>query len=195
MSRKLLLFALLVLVCLPLAAQRTEIAVLGGVKFPQGTGSFTVERSAAAQINVAERIAHVPLIAAYLEVPIVFGVNSSLKAIGNPTSIPQNYNSLFITPGIRVKFAPISPVSPFLAAGVGYARLNSSNILQNQVPNPHPTSNSAIFDLAGGVDFKIFPFLSFRAEVRDFYVGLPTGGGLSSRQHTVVPSGGLVLRF
>ena len=191
----LLIALLLVLACLPAAAQRTEIAVLGGVKFPQGTGNFTVQRSAAAQINIAARIAHVPLLAAYLEVPIVFGVNSSLSAIGNPTSIPRDYNSLFITPGVRVKFAPISPVSPFLAAGVGYARLSSSNLLQNGAPNPHPTSNSALFDLGGGLDFKIFPFLSFRAEVRDFYVGLPTGGGLSGRQHTVVPSGGLLLRF
>ncbi len=197
MSRKSIFVVLIVFaICLQAAAQSAEIAVLGGGKFPQGTGDFTVEKSPAVQLNFAGRIAHVPLLSAYVEVPVTFGLNSSIRtAIGAPLNIPRNYNSLFVTPGLKVKFAPISPISPYLAGGVGFARLQGSSTLADGSPNPNRTQNSSVFDIGGGLDFKFFPFLSFRVEVRDYYVGLPTATGLSKRQHTVVPMGGLVLRF
>jgi opacity protein-like surface antigen len=198
MSRRNIAVVLLISLafCLPAAAQSAEVAVLGGGQFPQGSGAFTFERSPAVQGNLAVRVAHVPLLAAYLEVPVTFGLNSSvMSALGNPTAIPRNYNALYVTPGLKIKFAPISPISPYLVGGVGFARLQGSATLENGATNPARTRNTEVFDFGGGLDFKIAPFLSFRAEVRDYYVGLPNGVGLSGRQHTLLPMGGLVLRF
>jgi hypothetical protein len=52
-------------------------------------------------------------------------------------------------------------------------------------------------DFGGGLDWKIAPFISARAEARDFYSG---GIGLSltslnERQHNLVTTLGLVLKF
>ncbi len=176
------------------AAQTFELAGLGGGQFPQSSGTATFQKSPAAQVNLAFRIAHVPLIAAYAEMPVVFGLKNDITP-GTFTAIPRDYKSLYFTPGLKIKFAPISPISPFLAGGVGFARLTGSSTLVNGTTNPNPTSTKAIFDVGGGLDFKAAPFLSFRVEVRDFYAGLPNGQGLSGRQHTIIPSGGLVLRF
>ncbi len=176
------------------AAQRVEIAVLGGGQFPQTSlASTEYQRSPAVQANFGYRIAHVPLVAAYAEVPVVFGLNAGITS--GITALPQNYNALYVTPGLKLKFASSFPISPFLAGGVGYARLKSSSTLANGTPNPTPVNNTSVFDIGGGVDWKIAPFMSFRVEVRDFYTGLPNSTGLTGRKHSLLPGGGLVLRF
>jgi len=59
------------------------------------------------------------------------------------------------------------------------------------------SDNEFTADWGGGLDFKIFPYVSLRLEARDFYsevppLALPSNGG---HQNNVVASGGLVLRF
>jgi opacity protein-like surface antigen len=179
---------LLLLACLPSYAQSNELAVTGGGQFSNNS-FFETGASWAVGANFAHRIAHVPFVGLYFELPVV----AAPKSVINITD--SSYSSLFVTPGLKVKFAPSFPISPYLAGGVGVARFHTgaSAIASDQ------TSTKAVFDIGGGLDFKIAPFFSARAEVRDFYSGLPSfdlvSSGLSGRQNNVVPQVGLVFRF
>jgi opacity protein-like surface antigen len=111
---------------------------------------------------------------------------------------PRSYSSFFITPGIKLKLLPGLRYSPFLAAGVGYARFNESDTLINNQPNIGDRgTNRAAYTIGGGLDVKVFPYLSLRGEVRDFYTGTPRFNAdiLDDRQHNFMVSTGLVLRF
>ena len=173
---------------LPALAQSNELAVTAGGQFPNNS-EFNSGASWAVGASFAHRIVHAPLASLYWEIPVVGAPESVMKAPFDTT-----YSSLFVTPGLKVKFAPEFPLSPWLAAGVGVARYhNSAN-----ATFPDQTSTKAVFDLGGGLDLKIAPFLSIRGEVRDFYSGLPdiaSASGLSGKQHNIVPQVGLVLRF
>lgn len=184
--------AFIILFCLlfSLAAfsQSNELAVTVGAQFPNNS-HFNSGTSWAVGASFAHRIFHVPLAGLYWEIPVVGAPNSVMK-----TPFRTTYSSLFVTPGLKVKFAPEFPISPWLAAGIGVARFhNSANS-----NFPDDTSTTAAFDIGGGIDWKIAPFISARGELRDFYSGLPSiasASGLSGRQHNVVPQVGLVLRF
>ncbi|MGE5114596.1 MAG: outer membrane protein [Acidobacteriaceae bacterium] len=184
-------FNLLVLcLILPAAtfAQKNELAITAGGQFPNNS-EFNSGASWAVGASFAHRIFHAPLASLYWEIPVVGAPESIMK-----TPFRTTYSSLFVTPGLKVKFAPEFPLSPWLAAGVGVARYhNAANATFAE-----ETSTKAVFDVGGGIDWKIAPFISARAEVRDFYSGLPDLGSatnLSGRQHNVVPQVGLVLRF
>ncbi len=67
---------------------------------------------------------------------------------------------------------------------------------QNAKPLQRDTNAGAVA-FGGGVDARGFGWLGFRGEIRDVYTGprnfaMPTPG---TRVHSVVASGGLVLRF
>jgi hypothetical protein len=94
--------------------------------------------------SFAHRIFHAPLASLYWEIPLVGAPESVMKAPFRTT-----YSSLFVTPGLKVKFAPEFPVSPWLAAGVGVARYhNGANANFSD-----QTSTKAVFDLGGGIDW------------------------------------------
>ena len=183
-----LLMLLFVLSCLPALAQSNELAITAGGQF-SSNDFFTSGNSWAVGANFAHRIAGVPFVGLYFELPVVVAPKSVIHI--NST----DYSSLYVTPGLKLKFAPSFPISPYIAGGVGFARFHSgaTSVTSDQ------TSTKAVFDIGGGLDFKIAPFFSARAEVRDFYSGLPNfdlvSGGLSGRQNNVVPQVGLVFRF
>lgn len=168
-------------------AQSNELAITAGGQFPRNN-QFDSGTSFAVGANFAHRIVHVPLASLYFEVPIVVGPKSVLHL---PST--SNYSSLFVTPGLKLKLAPGFPISPYLAAGVGLARyrLDASTTTNSE------TVNTNVFDFGGGLDFKFFPFLSWRGEVRDFYSGPPSFSAVtdSGRQHNLVAQTGLVFRF
>ena len=187
--KKLALFTLLLLVsCLPSLAQSNELAITGGGQF-SSNDFFENGNSWAVGANFAHRIAHVPFLGLYFEIPVVVAPKSVIHV--NST----DYSSLYVTPGLKLKFAPSFPISPYIAGGVGFARFHtgSTSVTSDQ------TDTKAVFDIGGGLDFKIAPFFSARAEVRDFYSGLPNfdlvSNGLNGRQNNVVPQVGLVFRF
>jgi opacity protein-like surface antigen len=98
---------------------------------------------------------------------------------------------LFITPGLRVRLAPSFPLSPYISAGLGYARFN------RQLFTGGTSSDSSLaLDIGGGLDLKILPIVGLRAEVRDFNSG---GIGLQTlafgRQNNVFVTAGIALRF
>lgn len=183
----LLLLAICV-VTLPALAQSNELAVTAGGYFPFNT-RFDADPAFAIGGSFAHRIASVPLVSLYFELP-VYGTFNSTTNIVNSTLTNPKYSTLFVTPGVKVKLAPSFPVSPYFVAGGGLARFSKKNVTTSD------TTNTGTFEVGGGVDFKFFPYLSFRTEVRDFYSGSPNlTTNFSERQHQIITSAGLVLRF
>jgi len=149
------------------------------------TSNYSPDAGAGFQLNYAHRLFHVPLVSVYGEIPFVAGFNTSFSVADLAR---ENYNSYYVTPGVRVKFAPGFFISPYLAAGVGWSHFSSTQT---------DTSDSKFAaDWGGGFDIKVAPFVGLRLEARDFYSGvpqlnLPTTGN----QNNIVVSGGIVLRF
>ncbi len=183
-------------------AQNNELAVTAGGYIPIDPNSgVSLGRALALQGNFAHKLAGVPLVSAYLEIPVIGGFKTSVATqVASSPSFVKNYTSLFVTPGLKLKIAPSFPISPYLVAGIGWARFKGSSTLAGGTTNPNETANKVAFGFGGGLDMKAAPFISFRAEVRDLYTGLPPLTNLSlsslgSRQHNIVPSLGIVLRF
>lgn len=180
-----------ILVSLPALAQKNELAIGAGGYFPVNlTG---VSNAAAIEGSYARRIASVPFLSAYIEVPVVGTLNADVRTFGLTSS--ASYSALFVAPGLRVKFAPGFPLSPWLAAGGGLAHYSANSGLR--LLSGKDTTNTGVFDVGGGLDMKVAPYISLRGEVRDFYSG---GLGFNvanfnDRQHNIVVTGGLVLRF
>lgn len=164
-------------------AQSNEFAAEASGLF--STSSYNPSAGVGFQLNYAHRLFHVPLVGVYGEIPFVAGFNSSFSVADLAR---ENYNSYYVTPGLKVKFAPGFFISPYLAAGIGWSHFSST---QTSASNTQFAS-----DWGGGVDIKVAPFVSLRLEARDFYSGvpqlnLPTTGN----QNNIVASGGIVLRF
>jgi hypothetical protein len=175
-----------VLLCSAAFAQKVDIALLGGGQIsinPNGD----VGTGAVIQGNVGYRILKAPLLALYAELPITgsFAIGRGLpSAFGS-----GDYNTLFVTPGLRLKLAPISPVSPYFTIGAGWARY--------QEERSGGVSNSTnVVQFGGGLDYKIAPFIGLRTEIRDYYTGAPRlDATFTDRQHNITFMGGLMLRF
>ena len=131
-----------------------------------------------------------------LEVPFIASPAFTVTTPG--ASLPLEYASLYLTPGLRVTILPGARVSLFGAAGGGYARYSESKLRADRSANPPQRDTDTIAAaFGGGIDVRAFGWLGFRAEVRDIYTGarnfsIATPG---NRVHNVVGSGGLVLRF
>jgi hypothetical protein len=196
MHRNAKIFLLSVVFCLcvfsvPVIAQSNELGVTVGGYFPinsptNSSNAFAIGGS------FDHRLASVPLASLYVEVPVfaTFDSTSDLVFIANPGTFFNKYSALFVSPGLKLKLAPSFPISPYLVVGGGLAHFSKSNGTLSS------STNTGVFDVGGGLYFKIAPYLSTRVEVRDFYSGNPDlRAGFTDRQHQVIASGGLVLRF
>ncbi len=143
----------------------------------------------------AVRLANFKLASLHLEVPVAGVPSAQVVFSGTPSSNALKLSSVFVTPSLRVKFAPGFPVSPFASIGGGWAHYNLTG----------SSMNKGALQFGGGVDIKTgIPLLGFRAEVRDFVTGQPDFGIVSiqtagspslGRRHSVLAGGGIVLRF
>lgn len=183
------ILGVLLLLCAPVFAQKLDLAVLGGGQIAFNPNS-NVGTGAVIQGNIGYRIASLPFLQLYGEVPITasFGINSNL-----PSAIAaRDFNTLFVTPGVRLKISPpLSPVQPYFTVGYGWARYSpessSSGLREN---------TTDVFQFGAGSDFRVAPFFSLRTEVRDYYTGAPNIAiGFTERQHNITAMGGFVLRF
>jgi hypothetical protein len=111
--------------------------------------------------------------------------------------VPKNYASLFVAPGLRLKFAPAGQISPWVAIGAGYALYQQSAQLSNGQNTTNKCLNRGVFDFGSGADYTLFRFLGLWAEVRDLVSGNPNLNVAlaSSTQHNVISSGGIIVRF
>ncbi|HLG15116.1 MAG TPA: hypothetical protein VJH03_11525 [Blastocatellia bacterium] len=186
----------------PAVAQKYEIAFsLGAMtagdrdfKLP-GPGAVRIGTGLTYQANYAQWLVNAKAAALYFEVPLAATPNTKIKS--SSLFSPRDYASLFITPGLKLKLLPAGPYSPYMFAGIGYARFSESDARVDGRPNTSRGTNRVAFDFGGGLDVKIFPYLSVRGELRDYVSGNPRFNVdvLGNRQHNVLLSGGLVLRF
>lgn len=123
----------------------------------------------------------------YIEVPLAGVLTQSSKIAGAP-ALASSIGALFITPAVRGKLLPGSPVSPWLSVGGGWAHYYVNF-----------GENKAALQFGGGVDFKTrLPRLAVRAEVRDFLTEDPLfnvflfspNSGL--HHHNILVGGGIV---
>lgn len=140
------------------------------------------------QVNYARRIVGVPGIALYGELPFVAGFNNTGVDLLQLQQV--DFNSFYLTPGLRVKFVPAFFISPYVAAGVGWGHFSGKNT--------NTSDDRFVSDWGAGLDIKVAPFVGLRLEGRDFYSGVPSlipVVGSLGNQHNVVVSAGVVLRF
>jgi len=185
------------------ASDKNEIGLLlGGIRtgqreitsFPGGTADIQTGKTY--QVNYGRRFYSGKSTALYWEIHFTGTPSTDIQSTN--LSVPRNYASLFLTPGIRVKFLPQSPLSPYLVVGGGYGRFDESDFLITDQPNTGKRgTNTGAFDFGGGADWKVWRFISARGEVRDFISGNPQlHVSLSgSKQHNVLISGGFALGF
>jgi len=184
---------LLLVLFAAVAKAQTEISLTAGGYFPVNNpaspgNAFALEGS------LAHSIASVPFVSLYLELPVAGSFESHVPSpsLSGAVTFVSNYTSLFVTPGLRLKLAPSFPLSPYFAVGGGYGRFN-----HKLSDGSTSATNNGVFDVGGGLDMKVAPFLSLRGEVRDFY-----SSGLSllplstnDRQHNLFATAGIVVHF
>ena len=188
-------------------AQKADVSLtLGGtfvsdskVDVLNSTGTIQTGHHIYLEGTPALQLLSVKVASLYLEVPIAGIPSQNLHLTsGVSTANLKDMSSLFVTPALRLKVLPISPISPFVSIGGGVAHYSLGA----------GTNNKGVLQYGGGLDFKTgIPFLGFRAEVRDFLSSDPNFGnavntllGINNAQsglhrHNVLAGGGVVLRF
>ncbi|MGC4054205.1 MAG: outer membrane beta-barrel protein [Paludibaculum sp.] len=180
-------------------APRHEIGLtLGGVFGPSrdsGNTKFKPNAGVALQANYGYRLWSNRTVGVYGEAHFLASPNRTVDT-GNPNAT-RDFASLFVTPGVRVKFRPTARISPYAVVGGGYGQFEQSTFLVGGDPNPAARRvHRGVFDFGGGIDSKLWRFVGLRAEIRDFYSGSPLyNAALSGGQHNIVAGGGIVLRF
>lgn len=179
------------------AQSRSDVGLLLGSTNATNEGSaLQFDRATTYQATFAWRVWRADGMNLSIEVPFIASPAFTVTTPGR--SLPLEYASLYLTPGVRVTFVPRSPISFFGAIGGGYARYSESRLKADRSANPSQRdTNSGAFELGGGVDVRGFGWLGFRGDVRDVYTGarnfsVPTP---RRRVHNLIGSGGLVVRF
>jgi len=148
------------------------------------------------QANYGYRFFEADQAALYGEVHLLA---SPQRLVASPVpTLTRDIATLYVTPGVRLKFFPRSALAPYVVAGGGYALYEQSLTRLDGQPNSVPrTINRGVFHFGGGVDLKLWRFVGLRAEFRDFYSGSPAynSAAVSGGQHNLVASGGIVLKF
>ena len=184
----------------PAAAQRQEIGLtLGRILGREASGPgirLDLKGGTALQANYGIRILGSETAELFGEAHLLASPSRGVE--GNLPSATKDVATLYITPGVRVKFTPKARLAPYIAVGAGYALYEHSTMTVDGGPNPAPRHiHRGVFDFGGGVDVSLLGWLGARFEVRDFYSGKPSLNALTSGSglHNVVVGGGLVLRF
>jgi opacity protein-like surface antigen len=197
-------FALLILpaaLCLAQenAVPKNELAFgLGGIPGLSRSDSPRLDAGSgvAFQVNYGRRFLDSDKVALYGEINFVASpLRDATTGIGTAT---HDFASLYVTPGIRVKFRPTSRISPYAVVGGGYADYEQSLTRIDGRPNQASRELArGVFDFGAGVDVHVWRFVALRGEARDFYTGSPNYNiqSISGGQHNVVATGGFVLRW
>jgi opacity protein-like surface antigen len=181
------------LLALSANAQKNDLALtLGG--YLQTTSPLDLGAAWALEGSYARSFWRGPALSTSVELPVAGSFDSSIPTLSGLT-VASSYNSLFITPGLRVRLGPSFFISPYVAAGIGYGRFNKSLINGRSV-----TDNTMALDIGGGLDLKILPYISLRGEIRDFNSGglnLPSLAQelATGRQNNLFITAGVAVKF
>jgi hypothetical protein len=184
--------------------QRRTIAVPSELQNLLGTTALREDNGYAGGFSYRLRVAGHGSVDALLEIPlfVVQATNTDLlPVLVRPFFGNTSGASGYLTPGGVVRFASRARVSPYLFAGVGYARvveaeLASTSPLRGKLANV----GTWAVDFGAGADLRIYRFLGIRGELRNFYTGhtqdenLPVPGETRQR-NTLLLTGGLSFRF
>jgi opacity protein-like surface antigen len=197
-------FALLLLLAALCVAQestdhKNELAFgLGGIPAQSRSDSPSLDAGSgvAFQVNYGRRFFDSNKVALFGEINFVA---SPLRDVSSGVSTAtHDFASLYITPGIRVKFRPTSRISPYAVVGGGYADYEQSLTRIDGRPNQASRQLArGVFDFGAGVDVQVWRFVALRAEARDFYTGAPNYNiaSITGGQHNIVATGAFVLRW
>ncbi len=182
------------------AAPKNELGfTLGGIPSLSRTTSqqsLNLGAGTAFGVNYGRRFVSGKEVALYGEVELLA---SPLRDVSsNVSSATKNFASLYITPGVRLKFFPTSAISPYAVGGGGYADYEQSTTRLDGQPNSASRQLArGVFDFGAGVDVHVWRWIALRGEARDFYTGAPAYNlsSISGGQHNVEISGGFVLRW
>ena len=125
-------------------------------------------------------------------------LTSPLQGIeSNVRGATHDFAGLYVVPGIRASFRPSARLSPYVVIGGGYALFEQSLTRIDGAVNQAPRyTHRGALAYGGGIDVRVWRFVSARWEVRDYYSGNPslnvrvTESGL----HNVAFGAGIVLR-
>jgi hypothetical protein len=182
------------------SAPKHEIGLTLGGLFSKTRGGNTTSldlgSGVALQANYGYHLLGANRAALYGEVH--FLANPLRDITSTDRTLTRDVATIFLTPGVRVKFHANRAVSPFVVIGGGWSVYEQSTATIAGASNPASRLvNHGVFDYGGGADVMFWKFIGLRAEVRDFYAGAPSYNTTASRggQHNVVAGGGLVLRL
>jgi len=179
---------------------------IGGEVIPDTSTKTTppapinIGSSIAYQLHYARRLWKGDKAALFFEVPAVAAPSHDVSSLNVAT--PISLATFYVTPSFRLNLRPSARLSPWLSFGGGYALYEGSELLRNGNVNVNRFVNTAALQFGGGVDvrtkIRVLKPIGLHAEVRDFYsLETPnfTSAIVAERQHNVVVSGGLILRF
>lgn len=184
--------------CASSLGQKNELALVAGGKVTPSVGSTnqtTFSTTFAFEANYATELVDVAAASVHLEFPFVASPATDLTT-SNLTAV-KSYSSIFFTPSLRLKLASKSVFAPWISAGGGLAHFNpSSTTVGGTTTSVKSTTKSAV-QVGAGADIHppLLP-LALRAEVRDFYTGIPNLNTINIKvRHNLFVGGGIVLRF
>lgn len=185
------------------SAQTAEVGLLFGRLKPSdrsittgGATDVAFDGTTTYQVNFASKLVNGQV--ASLQWELIFAGAPSADLTTSNAILPKTYKALFITPGVRFRLIPGSALSPYIATGVGYARLTAGNLQQNGAPyTGDKIANNFVWNFGGGLDYRIIGPVTLRGEVRDFVVGTPrfNVNFVDNKQHNLFVAAGVVLKF
>jgi opacity protein-like surface antigen len=201
MRKSFVLAAGLLLGCLSLPAQKQELGLtLGRLSGPTRSTANGVEiesgSGTALQANYGYRFAKTGAWSWIGEVH--FLANGLREFESSNQAVTRDVATIYVTPGLRVKYTGLGRIQPYGTIGGGYALHEQSLNQINGQPNSAPRfTHRGTFAYGGGVDIPVWRWIGARFEVRDFYSGNPSFNVpvRGSGQHNVVVGGGFVLLF
>ena len=136
---------------------KNELAFgLGGIPAltQSDTPSLAPGSGIAYQVNYGRRLLESNTVALFGEINFVASpLRDVSSVVGTAT---HDFASLYVTPGIRLKFRPSSRISPYAAVGGGYADYEQSVKQIDGQPNQAPRELArGVFDFGADVDVQV----------------------------------------
>jgi hypothetical protein len=157
-------------------AQSNDITLSLGATLSQSrgfrsptTGATQTSADISLGVNYGRRFLDAEVAELYGEIESVALPNRGLTAA--TATVPQNYASLYVAPGLRLKVLPSARLSPWFAIAGGYALYEQSAKLSSGQNTTNKFLSRAVFDFGGGLDYKVFrvPWATRRGS--RFFVG------------------------
>ncbi len=195
------LVTLVILASAAAAQDKNELTGIVGRTFisdqgVQGVSTLHSGKGFTFEVDYGRRLRSTSLASLTFEVPFAYNPDEDVHFILG--TAPKDYSALFVTPSLRANLFANNGISPWVSVGGGFGHFSESSTLEFGAANPGKTgTTTGVLQIGGGLDVKAWKLVGIRAQVRDFYSGVPqlnvnTG---KSRQHNLFVGGGFVFHF